>query len=73
MVRLACARSAEAAKAVVQAAHDAGGGTSVYESCPLQRCFRDTHAAAQHVQIQSANFETGGRVLLGLEPGTPIL
>jgi hypothetical protein len=39
----------------------------------LQRCFRDAHAAAQHVQVQDGNFETGGRVLLGLDPGTPIL
>ncbi len=73
LVRLACAQAAEAAKTVVQIAYDAGGGTSVYESCPLQRCFRDAHAAAQHVQVQSANFETGGRVLLGLDPATPIL
>ena len=73
LVRLACAQVAEAAKEVVRAAYDAGGGTSVYESCPLQRCFRDVHAAAQHVQVQAGNFETGGRVLLGLEPGTPIL
>ena len=44
---------------------DIGGGTSVYESCPLQRCFRDTYAAVQHVQVQGGNFETVGRVLLG--------
>ena len=73
LVRLACAQAAEAAKAVVRVAYDAGGGTSVYQSCPLQRCFRDAHAAAQHVQVQGANFETGGRVLLGLDAGTPIL
>ena len=71
-VRLSCAQVADIAKSVVQIAYDIGGATSVYESCPLQRCFRDTHAAAQHVQVQSGNFETGGRVLLGLEPGTPI-
>jgi indole-3-acetate monooxygenase len=73
LVRLACAQVAEATRTVVRIAYDVGGGTSVYESCPLQRCFRDVHAAAQHVQVQSANFETGGRVMLGLEPGTPIL
>ncbi|SHK50776.1 Acyl-CoA dehydrogenase [Roseomonas rosea] len=73
LVRLACAQVAETAKVVVQTTYDAGGGTSVYENCLLQRCFRDAHAAAQHIQIQSGNFETGGRVMLGLEPGTPIL
>jgi alkylation response protein AidB-like acyl-CoA dehydrogenase len=72
-VRLSCAQVADAAKSVVQIAYDIGGGTSVYESCPLQRCFRDTFAAVQHVQVQGGNFETVGRVLLGMEPGTPIL
>ena len=72
-VRLACAQVAETAKAVVQSVYDAGGGTSVYESCPLQRCFRDVHTASQHVQVQSVNFETGGQVMLGLAPGTLVL
>lgn len=72
-VRLALAQAAEAAKAVVQTAYDIGGGTAVYSSCPLQRCFRDVHTASQHVQVQSVGFETAGRVLLGLEAGTPIL
>ena len=26
-----------------------------------------------HVQVQSGNFETCGRVMLGMEPGTPLL
>ena len=72
-VRLSCAQVAEAAKAAVQIAYEIGGGTSVYESCPLQRCFRDMYAAVQHVQAQSGNFETCGRVILGMEPGTPLL
>jgi alkylation response protein AidB-like acyl-CoA dehydrogenase len=72
-VRLSCAQVAEAAKSVVQIAYDIGGGSSVYESCPLQRCFRDMYAAVQHLQVQGGNFETVGRVLLGLDPGTPIL
>jgi len=72
-VRLSCAQVAEAAKSVVQIAYDIGGGTSVYESCPLQRCFRDMYAAVQHLQVQGGNFETAGRVLLGLDAGTPIL
>ena len=71
-VRLSGAQVAEVAKAVVQIAYDVGGGTSVYESCPLQRCFRDMYAAVQHVQVQSVNFETCGRVMLGMEPGTPV-
>jgi indole-3-acetate monooxygenase len=73
VLRLSCAQVADAAKSVVQIAYDIGGGTSVYESCPLQRCCRDTYAAVQHVQVQGGNFETVGRVLLGLDTGTSIL
>ena len=69
-VRLACAHATDVAKSVVQTCYEIGGGTAVYESSPLQRWFRDAHTAAQHVQVQSCNFETVGRVLLGLEPGT---
>lgn len=36
------------------------------------RAVADIHTAAQHLQIQPLGFETGGRVLLGLEPGPPI-
>jgi alkylation response protein AidB-like acyl-CoA dehydrogenase len=72
-VRLALAQAGQVAKDVVQVAYDIGGGSSVYDHCPLQRCFRDVHTASQHAQVQSANFETAGRVLLGIEPGTPVL
>jgi alkylation response protein AidB-like acyl-CoA dehydrogenase len=70
LTRLACAQVAAAAKEAVQIVYDGGGGTSVYESSGLQRCFRDTYAAVQHVQVHTANFELAGRVMLGLEPGT---
>ena len=73
LVRLSGAQVADAAKAVVQTAYDIGGGTSVYASCPLQRCLRDMFTATQHVQVHTGNFETCGRVLLGLEPGTYLL
>ena len=69
-MRLACAQVAAAAKETMQTVYELGGGTSVYESSGIQRCFRDVYAAVQHVQVQSGNFETAGRVLLGLEPGT---
>jgi len=73
LVRLACAQVAVAAKEAVQTIYDAGSGSSVYERCPLQRLFRDVHTATQHFQVHSANFESGGRVMLGLDPGTPHL
>jgi indole-3-acetate monooxygenase len=52
--------------------HDvrAGGSASLYEGCRLARCWRDAHAAMQHLGLSSANYETAGRVMLGMDPGT---
>jgi len=71
LVRLANARAAAASAHVVDLMHKSGGGTSIYESNRLERCFRDVHAATQHIAVASGNYEIGGRVLLGLDPGTP--
>jgi len=68
--RLAVAQISEVAKHVVRDLNDAAGGSSVYETCPLERHFRDIHAVAQHVQVSPNNFEFAGRVVLGLDPGT---
>ena len=69
-VRLAVAQISEVSKQVVRNLYDAAGGSSVYETCPLERHFRDIHAAAQHVQVSPNNFEFAGRVVLGLDAGT---
>jgi hypothetical protein len=68
---LACAQVAAAAKDVTARIFDAGSGTALYETGRLERCCRDAQAAAQHIAVSINNFELGGRVLLGLDPGTP--
>jgi len=69
-VRMASTNSATAAAAAVDAAYDLGGGTSIYETSPLQRRFRDMHAATQHMLVAPATWELTGRLLLGLETDT---
>jgi len=69
--RLAAAQAASASAQAVDLVYNAAGGTAIYEHNLLERCFRDVHATTQHVGISSANFEISGRVLLGLDPGTP--
>jgi len=69
--RLAAAQAAAASAQAVDLVYNAAGGTALYESNPIERCFRDVHATTQHVGIASVNFEISGRVLLGLDPGTP--
>jgi indole-3-acetate monooxygenase len=71
IARLAAAKAAEASAQAVDLLYNAAGGTALFESTPLERCFRDVHATTQHIGTQAANFELAGRVLLGLDPGTP--
>jgi len=70
-VRLACAQVGAATKEVCARMFDAGGGSALYEEGRLERCLRDVQAAGQHIAVAAGNFELGGRVLLGLDPGTP--
>ena len=47
----------------------AAGGGAIYESNPLQRAFRDIHAANGHFGVNwDANAINYGRVALGLPP-----
>ncbi|HML10087.1 MAG TPA: acyl-CoA dehydrogenase family protein [Stellaceae bacterium] len=71
VARLAAAKAADASAQAVDLLFNAAGGTALFESTPLERCFRDVHATTQHIGTQPANYELAGRVLLGLDPGTP--
>jgi len=51
----------------------AGGASSLYTSCLLERAFRDVHAMTQHIGVHPRVMQTTGRVLFGLEPDTPLL
>jgi alkylation response protein AidB-like acyl-CoA dehydrogenase len=70
LVRLACAQVATSAKTVIQDLYETAGGAAVYEVNLLQRHLRDVQVTAQHFQVHCANFESGGRVMLGMDPET---
>jgi indole-3-acetate monooxygenase len=72
-LRLAATSATLACAQVVDAMYGAGGGTSIYQTSPLQRRFRDVHAATQHVMVGLPTYELAGRVLLGLETDTSVL
>ena len=72
-LRLAATHAAISAARAVDLMYNAGGGTSVYATSPLQRHFRDVHAATQHVMIAPATLELVGRVLLGVDADTAML
>lgn len=44
------------------------GATSIFESAPFERRFRDIHTVTQQLQGRQSHFESVGQVLLGLEP-----
>ncbi len=72
-VRAAATHASSSARQATDLAYDLGGGTSVYASSPLQRCFRDVHTASAHIMVHSRNTETFGRHLLGLPIDTAML
>ena len=66
-LRLASTHAIEAAAAAVDTAYSLAGGSAIYETSPLQRRFRDVHAATQHMLVGPATWELTGRSLLSLE------
>jgi alkylation response protein AidB-like acyl-CoA dehydrogenase len=69
-LRLAASHATEVSAAVVTAMYHAGGGSSIYDTSPLQRRLRDVHVATQHMMVAPPSWELTGRLLLGLESDT---
>ena len=62
---------AHTAASIVDACYTAGGGTSLYDSSPLQRCLRDIHTLTQHAAVAEDSITRAGAVLLGRESAFP--
>ena len=72
-IRLACTHAATEAAAAVDLSYSSGGGSAVFATSPLQRCFRDVHTATQHIMLSDRNLLTVGRLAFGLETDTSML
>lgn len=72
-LRLAATHATRSAARVVDLMYEAGGGTSVYASNPLQRHFRDVHVATQHIMVAPPTWTLAGAVLLGHDADTSLL
>src|SRR5262245_4102681 len=65
---LAAANATRSAAAAVDILYTSAGASANYRSSPLQRALRDIHAATQHVGTAAPQFQSAGRMILGLPP-----
>jgi alkylation response protein AidB-like acyl-CoA dehydrogenase len=71
--RLAIAQAMTNAVEAVDLMYSAGGATAIYAASRLDRCLRDVHTAAAHVWVAPDTYELAGRLLLGLDAGSPTI
>ena len=45
---------------------ESGGGSAIYETSRLERCFRDVHVVTHHHMVSPPSIEMVGQYLLGL-------
>lgn len=72
-LRLAATEATTRATRAVDLMYEAGGGTAIYATSPLQRCFRDVHVVTQHAMVAQSTYELTGRLLLGLDTDSAML
>ncbi len=72
-LRLSATAATRTAADVARAMYDLGGGSSVFESSPLQRRFRDAHVGTQHAMVAPSTLELAGRVLMGVPTDATLL
>jgi alkylation response protein AidB-like acyl-CoA dehydrogenase len=69
--RLAVAQAYANAVQAVDLMYSLAGASAIYAESRLDRCLRDVHTAAAHVWVSPDTYELAGRLLLGLDPGSP--
>jgi alkylation response protein AidB-like acyl-CoA dehydrogenase len=72
LVRLACSHCCAEAVKAVEVVYAQAGITASFPSSPLERAIRDVRVVPQHAMVAPTAIATAGRVLLGLDAGTPI-
>ncbi len=63
----------EVAQRVTRVAFQAAGGGGLFDSNPLQRCFRDVYAAGQHFVVSQSSYRALGQFKLGQPEANPML
>ena len=63
----------EVAQRVTMTAFQAAGGTALFDTNPLQRCFRDITAAGQHFVVSQSAYRAVGQFKLSQPDANPML
>jgi alkylation response protein AidB-like acyl-CoA dehydrogenase len=71
--RLSIAHAMANAVQAVDLMYGLAGASAIYAASRLDRCLRDAHTAAAHVWVAPDTYELAGRLLLGLDPGSPTI
>jgi indole-3-acetate monooxygenase len=72
-VRAATSYITEVAQRVTYIAFQAAGGSALFDTNPLQRCFRDVCAAGQHFVVSQTSYQALGQFKLGRPEANPML
>jgi alkylation response protein AidB-like acyl-CoA dehydrogenase len=67
LLRVATSHAAATSARAVDRMYETAGGSAIFTSSPLQRCFRDVHTITQHLFVAPATYEMLGKILLGVE------
>jgi len=71
--RVGMVTSVQLAARAIDLLHNVAGMNAVAADSVLDRCWRDIHTMTQHLILSPTRYEIAGRVLLGLEPGAPVI
>lgn len=71
--RAAATYVTEVAQRVTTVAFQAAGGGALFDANPLQRCFRDVHAAGQHFIVNQSAYRALGQFKLAQPDAHPML
>lgn len=72
-IRLAASNAGRSAVSVVDRCFRIGGGGALYDHSPLQRCWRDIHAATHHIFFSDDHLREVGGLWLGLRDDSPLM
>ncbi len=72
-LRAAMSHAARTAREALLIAYEQASSSALTADAPIERLARDGLVATQHAILGSSALELRGRVMLGLDAGTPIV